>query len=351
ALLIVLTSVLSGWSAILVGDTKGKLSGLVSDDRGDPLPGVNVLIVGTTLGASTDMEGYYVILNVPPGVYQVRVNAVGFAPRLIERVRISAGETTEINALLSEQAVEMGEVVVRAERPLVDMRQTSSVTMLGEDQISVLPVQELNDIVNLQAGVVDGHFRGGRAREVQFQVDGVSVNNPYDNSATVKLDRSVLQEVQIISGTFDAEYGQAMSGVVNAILKSGSEDAFEWNAEVFGGDYLAPSATSRYPHIENLSPLAIQNYQASISGPTPLERTTFLVGVRRFVNEGYLFTERRFLPGDSSNFESQTFRPTGDGDLVPLRSTDEWSGYVKVMNLSLPSVQISYQALGNFIRS
>ncbi|MCU0453825.1 MAG: TonB-dependent receptor [Bacteroidetes bacterium] len=343
--------VFTAWSTLLVADTKGKITGVVTDDRGDPLPGVNILLVGTGLGASTDLEGYYVILNVPPGVFQVRVAAVGYTPKLIERVRISSGETTQINAVLSEQAVEMNEVVVRAERPLVDMRQTSSVTLLGEDQISVLPVQELNDIVSLQAGVVDGHFRGGRSGEVQYQVDGVSVNNPYDNSSTVKLDRSVLQEVQVISGTFDAEYGQAMSGVVNAVLKSGSEEGFEWNAESYGGDYLGFGTSARYPHLEKVSPFAIQNYQASVSGPTPFDRTTFLVGVRRFVNEGYLFAERRFMPGDSSDFETQTFRPTGDGDTVPLQTADEWSGYVKVMNQSLASVQISYQALGNIIRS
>src|SRR5690606_5818341 len=95
-----------------------------------------------------------------------------------------------------------------------------------------------------QAGVVDGHFRGGRAGEVQYQVDGVSVNNPYDNSSTLTLDRSVLQEVQVIQGTFDAEYGQAMSGVVNAVLRDGDDDFYEFSFEAYMGDYLSPGNDS-----------------------------------------------------------------------------------------------------------
>ena len=97
-------------------------------------------------------------------------------------------------------------------------------------------MQDLQDVVNLQAGVVEGHFRGGRLGEVQYQVDGVTVNNPYDNTSSLRLDRSLIEEVQVISGTFDAEYGQAMSGVVNAVLRSGG-DHFQWNGEAFTGGF------------------------------------------------------------------------------------------------------------------
>src|SRR4029078_1442538 len=114
--------------------------------------------------------------------------------------------------------------------------------------------------VNLQAGVVDGHFRGGRKEEVQYQVDGVSVNNPFDNTSTVRIDRSLIQEVQVISGTFDAEYGQAMSGVVNAVLKEGSEK-FEWNGEVLTGGFYYEGSRRHWDSEAN--PAGIQSYQAS----------------------------------------------------------------------------------------
>ncbi|HCA80276.1 MAG TPA: hypothetical protein DEP53_11150, partial [Bacteroidetes bacterium] len=342
--------VLVGWSS-LEADTKGKLTGRVLDSKKEPVIGANVVIVGTTIGASTDIDGNYTILNIPPGMYQLRISVIGYSPQTINGVRVSSGQTTTINASLIDEAVAMGEVVVIAERPMVDVRQTSAVSILGEDQIGQLPVQDLSDIVNLQAGVVDGHFRGGRLGEVQYQVDGVSVNNPYDNSSSVKLDRSVLQEVQVISGTFDAEYGQAMSGVVNAILKSGSEEHFEWNAEMYGGDYVSPGGTARFPHIDRMNPLAVHNYQLSLNGPTGLDKTTFLVGARRYGNEGYLFGTRLFRPGDSADFQNFLLKGTGDGALVPMGSSDEWSGQLKIANRSMKNIHLSYQALGSILNA
>ena len=334
-----------------IADTKGKIIGKILDSANEPVVGANVLISGTTIGAATDADGFYVILNVPPGTYQLRVSSIGFTTQVIIGVRVSAGQTTTINVSLAEKTVEMEEIVVQARQPIIDVRQTSSVAILSKDDIQQLPVQELNDVVNLQAGVVDGHFRGGRLGEVQYQVDGVSVNNPYDNSSSLKLDRSVLEEVQVISGTFDAEYGQAMSGVVNAVLRSGSEKVFEWNAEIYSGDYVSPGNTSRFPHIDDISPTSIQNYQLTLSGPMFVNRSTFLVGLRRYHNEGSMYGERRFLPGDSSNFETQTFNPAGDGRIVSLSGYDEWSGQLKISNRSIEGLQLSYQAIGNLINS
>ncbi len=152
--------------------------------------------------------------------------------------------------------------MVVAERSPVDLKITSSQSTLTSEEIENLPVQNLDDVVNLQAGVVDGHFRGGRQGEVQYQVDGVSVNNAFDNSSSLKIDRSLLQEVQVISGTFDAEYGQAMSGVVNAVLKQGTEE-FQADAEVFTGGFFFPGreeerrTSTTPPHLTGT-----QNYQA-----------------------------------------------------------------------------------------
>src|SRR5690606_31950961 len=161
-----------------------------------------------------------------------------------------------------------------------------------------------------------------REGEVQWQVDGVSVNNPYDNRSTLRLDRSVLQEVQVIQGTFDAEYGQAMSGVVNAVLRSGETDRYEFAAEVYMGDFVSPGNDSTvvrsrflgeqqvalFPYIEEIDPLTLQNFQASLSGPVPLApATTFLVNGQRFVDQGHLLGRRFFLPTDRNDFENFEF--------------------------------------------
>lgn len=332
----------------LFADTSGKLSGTITDKRsGEPMIGVNIVLQGTTIGAATDFDGQFVIINIPPGTYSVRISSVGYGSKLVNGIEISSGQTTTLNETLTEETVETKEVVVTAERPMVDTRQTSAVAIMGEEQISVLPVQNLQDIVNLQAGVVDGHFRGGRVGEVQYQVDGVSVNNPLTNNPSVSLDRSVLQEVQVISGTFDAEYGQAMSGVVNAVLRSGRPDAFEYSAEMYFGDNVVFGNNSPFAYIQRLNPLAYQSYQLTLSGPTGLPKTTFLLSGRRYSSDGFLFGVRRFVPTDSSDFNNKVFRGTGDQKVVPLSTNDEWSGQVKISNTSLQSVQISYQAIFN----
>ncbi len=331
--------------------TTGKLAGRILDINNQPVIGVNILLMDTFIGAATDNDGYFVIINIPPGMYDVRMSSIGYQTILIREVRVNANQTTTLNETMSEDIIEIDEVVIVAERPLVDVRQTSSVSILGRDDISLLPVQELNDIVNLQAGVIDGHFRGGRIGEVQYQVDGVTVNNPFDNSSTLRLDRSILEEVQVISGTFDAEFGQAMSGVVNAILRSGAENYLEWSAEAYLGEFVTPGATDDFPYIDNLTPTTIQNYQLSLSGPLPVPKTTFIFSGRRYFNDSYFFGERRFVPTDSSDFEQRIFNASGDGATVSMGYFDEWSGQAKVTNRSINGVQIGYQAIANSVES
>ncbi|MCC6396257.1 MAG: TonB-dependent receptor, partial [Bacteroidetes bacterium] len=328
-------------------DTSGKLTGKVVDQNNQPVPGANVVLLGTTTGAVANLEGSFTVLNVPVGAYDVRVGAVGYQPRLTKGVTISAGQTTTLNVTIIETVIETGEVVTVVERPLVDTRMTSAMAILSKEDIAALPVQSLNDVVSLQAGVVDGHFRGGRAGEVQYQVDGVSVNNPYDNSSVLQLDKSVLQEVQVISGAFDPEYGQAMSGVVNAVLRTGPEDAYEASAEVFAGTYVpGPRDAGDFPHLKSIPP-AIQNYTISVGGPVPIPRTSFLLNVRRYLDNGYLYGVRRFLPTDTSDFAGKIFRPSGDNEEVALAASEEWSGQFKIANRALGDVQISYQAIGS----
>ena len=345
----------------------GKLAGTVVDDAGEPLIGATAVIVGTSppLGAAADLSGDYSILRIAVGTYSVRFSSVGYQTKIVDGVLIRSNQTTELDVTLGEEVFQGEEITVTAERPLVDISQTSAMATISKEEIDVLPVQELQDLVNLQAGVVDGHFRGGRIGEVQYQVEGVSVNNPYDNSSTVTLDRSVLQEVQVISGTFDAEYGQALSGVVNAVLRRGDPDRYEFSFETYVGDYYSPGSDSvmvqtqfgefqveRFPYIDDLDPLALQNYQASLSGPVPLvPNTTFLFNGQRFADAGYVYGQRIFSPTDSLEVDTTgatVFNPSGDGDLVPLAETQRWSWLGKLSNRSIRNFNVDYQLLGSF---
>ncbi len=328
-----------------IAQTTGKLTGRVVDQSGEPLIGANVLIEGTNQGAATDFEGYYVILNLRAGTYSVRFGYVGYQSKIIEKVKINSDQTTKLDVSLAAQVIEGETVTIIAQRPLVEFNQTSSISTIGKDEIANLPVQDLNQIINLQAGVIDGHFRGGRIGEVQYQVDGVTVNNPFNNASTLQLDKSVLQEVQVISGTFDAKYGQAMSGVVNAVLRTGS-DKFEWSGEIYGGDFM-PLDNTRYPNNESFDPTSIHNIQLTLTGPTYLPQTNFLLSGRRYFSNGWLYGERRFIPTDRNDFENQQFNPTGDKKIVPMSTTREWSGQFKITNQSIERVQLSYQAIFN----
>lgn len=346
-------AVLAGPDAVHAGTT-GKVTGKVLDHLGYPLAGVVVRIEGTDLSAESGPEGQYSVLNIPPGSYVATVTHADFATARVTGITVSADNTSWVNVPLSkageadpsdpsDRAMEVVEVT--ASRRALDLNLTSSMSSLLSEQIETLPVQELQDVVNLQAGVVDGHFRGGRLGEVQYQLDGVSVNNAFDNKSSLTVDRSLLQEVQVISGTFDAEYGQAMSGVVNAVLKEGGE-RLEWSAEGYTGGFVFPGNGDRLVD-DAVDPADIQNYQFGASGPLPVRETTFLVSARRYVFDDYVTATRRFTPTDSSDFQGKVFLPTGDGGSEPLGYNREWSGAAKITNRSVPGVKLSYQALVN----
>ncbi len=328
-----------------IAGTTGKLTGKVSGQRKEPLAGVTVRIAGLPLGGITDEQGRFMILNIPAGKYEVKAGLIGYGPVAVQNVEVTADNTTRLDIDMKESAVEMQETVVSARRPVVEVHRTSNIATVNREQLQALPVQELQDIVNLQAGVVDGHFRGGRTGEVQYQVDGVSVNNAYNNSSTLKLDRSLLEEVQVISGTFDAEYGQAMSGVVNAVLKRGTEQ-FHWDAEVFTGGPVYPGGTGRILDYEN-RPFSQQNWQVTMHGPTKLPKTTYLLSGRHYRSSDWVWGERRFQPSDRSDVAHLDFHPTGDGESVPLGWSHEYSGITKLTNRSIPNVELSWQGILN----
>ncbi|MDO9170856.1 MAG: TonB-dependent receptor [bacterium] len=331
-------------AATVRGGTTGRIAGRILDVDGKPVAAATVVVVGTRLGAYTDAEGQYSILNVAPGAYDLKITRLGFDPLTIRNVTVSSDNTTRQDVKLGETTLRAAEVVITAERPPVELAMTSSQTTLTSEDIEALPVQELNDVVNLQAGVVDGHFRGGRTGEVQYQVDGVSVNNAFDNKSIVSVDRSLLQEVQVISGTFDAEYGQAMSGVVNAVLKQGTEE-FAWSGEAYTGGFVFPGRGDDRRTDETIHPTGILNFQASASGPTPLRDTVFLASARRSIFNDYIYATRRFLPTDDNDFARMEFNPSGDNESVPLGYNREWSGVVKLTNTSFAGLKLNYQAL------
>jgi hypothetical protein len=169
--------------AHLRAGTTGKLTGSILDEQENPIVAATIVLEGTRLGAFSDDQGNYTILNIPAGTYELTISRLGFEAMRVQNVIVSADQTTTLPITMRESTITTEEVIVTAVRPPVDLKQTSTSATLTSEDIESLPVQELEDVVNLQAGVVDGHFRGGRLGEVQYQVDGVTVNNAFDNSS------------------------------------------------------------------------------------------------------------------------------------------------------------------------
>ncbi|MFT5517260.1 MAG: hypothetical protein ACI80V_003403, partial [Rhodothermales bacterium] len=231
-------------SVLAASQASGKIAGTVVDQAsGEPLPGATVVIQGTTLGAAADVDGDYVIINVPPGVHTVRASMIGFATVLQQDVRVSIDRTTRVDFSLGEEIIQGEEVIVTAVRPLVEVDRTTSISYIGAESIANLPVQEVKDLLELQSGVAYDaqgrlHLRGGRSGEVAYLVDGIPVTNQYSGGSKIEIENSWIQELQVISGVFNAEYGQAQSGVINIVTKSGSVSNYSGSVGVYTGSYL-----------------------------------------------------------------------------------------------------------------
>ena len=219
--------------SILVGQTAGKVSGKVIDaDNGEPLIGANVLVRGTTMGGATDADGTFYILNVPPGKYDIQTSMVGYRRMTLEGVIVNAERTTTISFSLKSEAIETKEVVVEARRPDVEPEKTSTSEVIRTDEIENLAgVRDVGDALELAADVTDGHFRGGRTGEELYTLQGMGITNPLNNSTAFLPIMSAVEEVEVITSGFGAQYGNAQSGVVNIAMKEGRADRWRTRIE------------------------------------------------------------------------------------------------------------------------
>ncbi|MCJ7554820.1 MAG: carboxypeptidase-like regulatory domain-containing protein, partial [Ignavibacteriaceae bacterium] len=309
---------------IVYAGTTGKIAGKTTDkSTGEALIGANILIVGTTIGASSDIDGNYFILNIPPGEYEVKASMIGYSSFTFQKIRVSVDQTTKIDFELNPGSIEFADVIVTAEKPMVRKDLTSTEETISGDYISMLPLEDVFAVVNLQAGVVDGHFRGGRGNEVKYLIDGVPVNDVYSGQSSISAEVNSIEEIQVLTGTFNAEYGEALSGVVNQVTKIAG-DKLDGNISVYSGDYVS-SHEDIFTNIDHISPTNIYNIQGNISGPVPgLENfVKFFFSGRYIYHEGSIYGQRIFNPSDSSNFSANDpadwyIGATGDGDYIPM---------------------------------
>ncbi len=206
----------------------GKIAGVVVDTAGEPIPSVHVVLAGTESGGASDLDGNYYIIGITPGQYDLQFSALGYRTQIVTGVTVRSNYTTRVNATLDEESIELEPVTVVFEKPPVDLEDTGQRITVAGDFVRSMPMQNTDEILEFQAGVsasADGelHIRGGRSGEVGYIVDGLRVDNPLYGTGATGANRHTLQELQLLSGTFNAEYGQAQSGIVQIVTREGDE--------------------------------------------------------------------------------------------------------------------------------
>lgn len=319
-------------TTVMFAGTTGKIAGTVKDAAtNEPLTGCAVMIGGTTLGATCDSEGKYYVVNVPPGTYSVRASIIGYAPYKVTNVRVTIDLTTQVDFNLNQSAVQMGETVIIAERPLIQKDMTSKLSVVNSDELNNMPVEYVQDVLATKAGFTSDaegniHARGGRTGEIAYMIDGAYVKDPLYGGFNNMMNKDAVQELMIVSGAFNAEYGDAMSSIVNVVTKEGGESfngKFEYmsgmlnqspyrKANPFAGvndvsQYVSKNIVDRMGFRPFSMEIPIEgSLNASLSGPMP-----FISGLTFFVAAKYK-NENSYLPNGYSlereSFAKLTYR-------------------------------------------
>ncbi len=353
--LVISTSLFLFRIQIYAGGT-GKIAGKVTDtETKEELIGINVFIEGTALGASTNLDGTYVINNIEPGEYSLIFSGVGYQKKMITNVRVSSDFTTRINVQLLAEAINLNTIVVEADRPLIRKDLTSSQTSIDESQIKSLPVENISQILSLQAGITKGsggelHIRGGRSTEIAYNVNGVSAINPYDFGRTVQISTNAVQELSVVSGTFNAEYGNALSGVVNTITKEGGSK-YKGTLTYYTGDNIS-SAKNIFLNIDKINPVNNQVVEGTFGGPIPLleDNFSFFFSGRYNNDKGYLYGIRQHtvydsLSRDPLHADVLYLSQTGDNSIVSMNPNEDINTSAKFTYKPISNIKINYDVV------
>ena len=234
--------------------------------NGEALPGVQVFIEELGQGATTDIEGNYIILNIQVGTYDVKAAMIGYSTQIFQGVGVTMDQTKWLNIVMMEEAIEGEMITISGEKKLVEAGTTSKKITVSQEAIEALPIKNISELYSLQSGVVkveggmrggipnheergleEVHVRGGRSGEIAYMIDGLYIRNPiYGGIGNgTRLNLFAVEEFDWQPGGFNAEYGDAMSAVSNMHTAFG-KDKFRYRFkyetslvgdEVFDNEY------------------------------------------------------------------------------------------------------------------
>ena len=259
-----------GGSSLAAQETSGKVEGTVRDPNDQPVAGAQVLIMGTSFSAQTNTGGYYFINNVPAGTYNVRAQFIGLQPAEIQNVRISAGQTVTVDYDLQGAIALEAIAITTAAQPIIPRDQVTSRAIVSGSDIDQLPLSDPNAIVTLQPGVVRARggaisIRGGRVNEAAVFIDGAPVRSNRTAGTNIQLSTNVIEELAVTTGALSAEFGDAQSGVISFVTRSGGPSfagSLAYESDEAFGDAIS---------------VGFNRFEASLSGPI-IGNLTFFVG-------------------------------------------------------------------------
>ncbi len=257
----------------------GRVSGKVVDKQtGEPLIGANIIVEGTTLGAATDINGEYLISQIPSGTYSIRVSYIGFQSVKMSEVKITSGLTTSINFTLQSTDFATGDVVIIAERPLVEKSATNAIRVINSEDLDALPTRDIDAIIALQPGVVqlngDTFIRGSRADETGYTLEGADIKNilSRDGGSLVSVTPDALEEIIVQAGGYTAQYGNANAGIISQEFKTGGAQyhaSFRVETDNFG-NYPGEKFLGAYSY-------GYSDYVLTVSGPVFTDKLKLFV--------------------------------------------------------------------------
>lgn len=313
----------------------GKIAGTIVDSQtGEALPGVNVIIQDTYLGASTDEDGYFVILNIAPGTYILELQFIGYNTIVISDVQVSIDLTTILNLDMGETTLDASEtIIVVADKPLIRKDLVSTRHLVSSEEIELQPVTSFQQVAQNQAGVVGTHFRGGRSGEVLIMVDGIPVRDmagEYSGNMggfTGNVPKDAIEEMEVSLGGFGAEYGNVQSGIINLALKDGSS---RWsgrfrltNLPEFGQETSFTENGQKFDRLQQKE----NRYEFNLNGPLVHNKLSFsLSGSVLDKDQGVYINQQNF---DHSYQGKLTYRFTPHHKLAlgAIVTRQKWDQY------------------------
>lgn len=293
-LLAVLVALLAIGSPAAAQETTGTIAGTIEDTSKAVLPGVTVMVTGPTLLGTkttvTNERGEYTLRLLPPGRYGVTAELSGFATVVRRDIEVRVGQVASVDLQMSPAALNET-MEVRAEAPVIDMRNTSRNFTVDSQAIALIPLgiaQHYNDLWSVAPGVADSaatfpdrqpSVNGAAISQNKVYVDGIDAGDHVNAGTTTNMNHAVIQEVGISTGALEAQSGFGSGGVMNIVTRSGG-NSFSGGASIF----LTPKRWND-TNLPGTTPADVETYYPEVHAGGPIQRDRLWF----FASDKYLY--------------------------------------------------------------